>query len=221
MLYNEALWFNHIIKKHVKTEDLVLNIGSSTKAFIEKEQPYIKQYIFDELCAKNCTIKNIDIKDAEGVDIVGDVTNLSFIEKLKNLNPSIIICSNLLEHIEDRDSFCHGIANTMNRNTLLIVSVPYSFPFHADPIDTMFRPTPRELSELFPSLKLIEGKIINCGWFLSFMYSKKSVFKRASILIQSILAYGLATITNNTEKREKLEWSFKKIAATCAIYSIK
>jgi len=96
MLYEESIWFKNIIKHYVEENSLVLNIGSSTKEFIEIAQPYIKQNLFDELAKKNCDIKNCDIKKAEGVDLVGDVTDTDFIQTLKQLNPSIIICSNFL-----------------------------------------------------------------------------------------------------------------------------
>ena len=83
MLYEESLWFKKIIQQYAQPNALVLNIGSSTKEFIEVTQPYIKANLLDEFAKKNCTVKNIDIKQAEGVDFVGDVTDPSFIEKLK------------------------------------------------------------------------------------------------------------------------------------------
>lgn len=166
MLYEESIWFKNIIQHYVEENSLVLNIGSSTKEFIEIDQPYIKQNLFDELANKTCDIKNCDIKKAEGVDLVGDVTDTDFIQTLKQLNPSIIICSNLLEHLENRKIFCDALVKIMNPKTLLIISVPYLFPYHEDPIDTMYRPDIEELQKAFPTLKLVEGKIVNCGTFL-------------------------------------------------------
>lgn len=62
MLYEESIWFKNIIQHYVEENSLVLNIGSSTKEFIEIDQPYIKQNLFDELANKTCDIKNCDIK---------------------------------------------------------------------------------------------------------------------------------------------------------------
>lgn len=81
--------------------------------------------------------------------MVGDVTDTDFIQTLKQLNPSIIICSNLLEHLENRKIFCDALVKIMNPKTLLIISVPYLFPYHEDPIDTMYRPDIEELQKHF------------------------------------------------------------------------
>jgi hypothetical protein len=45
----------------------------------------------------------------------------------------------------------------------LIVSVPHRFPYHPDPIDTLFRPELGELHALFPRTRLIAGEVVDCG----------------------------------------------------------
>ena len=44
-----------------------------------------------------------------------------------------------------------------------MVTVPHKFPYHPDPIDTMFRPSPNELVGLFPNCHRLEGLILDCG----------------------------------------------------------
>ncbi len=219
MLYEESLWFKNIIRKYVQPNSLVLNIGSSTKEFIETDQPYIKQNLFNELALKNCQIKNVDIKQAEGVDLVGDVTDTAFIETLKQLNPSIIICSNLLEHLENRKTFCDALIKIMNKETMLIVSVPYLFPYHEDPIDTMYRPDLDELQKAFPQLKLIEGEIVDCGTFFSYSTKHLSTISQLINFVKIILAIIPASLFNK-EKYNRVVWNFKNISATCAIYKL-
>jgi hypothetical protein len=219
MLYEESLWFKKIIQKHAQPNALVLNIGSSTKEFIEITQPYIKINLFNEFAKKNCTVKNIDIKQAEGVDFVGDVTDPSFIEKLKQQNASFIICSNLLEHLTDRKSFCEALVKIMNDDTKLIISVPFNFPYHEDPIDTMYRPDLNELQQAFPSLKLVEGQIVNCGTYFNYSTKNLSAFSKLFLFFKLSLAITFASITNK-EKYERLAANFKHISATCAIYKL-
>lgn len=219
MLYEESLWFKKIIGKYVLPNSMVLNIGSSTKEFIEVDQPYIKQNLFDELSKKSCQIKNVDIKQAEGVDLVGDVTDAHFIETLKQLNPAIIICSNLLEHLENRKTFCDALIKIMNKETMLIVSVPYSFPYHEDPIDTMYRPDLDELQLAFPSLKLVEGEIVDCGTYFRYSTKHLSIISQLINFIKIILAIIPASLFNK-EKYNRVRWNFKHIAATCAIYKL-
>jgi hypothetical protein len=219
MLYEESLWFKKIIQQYAQPNALVLNIGSSTKEFIEVTQPYIKENLFDEFAKKNCTVKNIDIKQAEGVDFVGDVTDPSFIEKLKQQNASFIICSNLLEHLTDRTSFCEALVKIMNADTKLIISVPYNFPYHEDPIDTMYRPNLNELQQAFPSLKLVEGQIVDCGTYFNYSTKHLDTISKLVSFFKLSVASIIASITNK-EKHERLAANFKHISATCAIYKL-
>ena len=46
---------------------------------------------------------------------------------------------------------------------LLFVTVPFSYPHHRDPIDTMYRPSPGELARLFAGARLLEGRILGAG----------------------------------------------------------
>lgn len=220
MLYEESLWFKKIIHQYAQPNSLVLNIGSSTKEFIEITQPYIKTNLFDEFAKKNCVVKNIDIKQAEGVDLVGDVTEPVFIEKLKNLNASFIICSNLLEHLTERTAFCEALVKIMNADTKLIVSVPYSFPYHEDPIDTMYRPNLKDLQIAFPTLKQIEGEIVDCGSYLNFSNKNNTTLSKHYNFLKISGAAILAFFISKA-KFEKLSWIFKRISATCVVYQLK
>ena len=219
MLYEESLWFKNTIQKHAQQGALVLNIGSSTKEFIEITQPYIKANLFDEFAKKNCIVKNIDIKQADGVDFVGDVTDPSFINQLKQQNASFIICSNLLEHLAERTAFCEALVKIMNSDTKLIISVPYHFPYHEDPIDTMYRPDLNELQLAFPSLKLVEGQIVDCGSYFNYSTKNLSAFSKLFSFFKLSLASAIAAITNK-EKHKRLSANFKHISATCAIYKL-
>jgi hypothetical protein len=221
MLYEESLWFKEVIRQRVKSGALVLNIGSSTKHFIEVEQPYIKQNMFDELQNKNALIKHIDIKQAEGVDLVGDVTDKQFIEQLKQLNPSVIICSNLLEHLTDRKSFCEGLMQIMNDETLLIVSVPYAFPYHEDPIDTLYRPDLKMLQNDFHRLNMLEGEIVDCGYYFQLISSSLNSSQRFRFFLKNLLRAIISFATFNFDKFKQVSWTFKKISATCAVYKAK
>jgi hypothetical protein len=221
MLYEESVWFKNMIQQYVEPNSLVLNIGSSTKQFIEVDQPYIKQNLFDELAKKNCAVKNIDIKQAEGVDLVGDVTDPAFIQTLKQLNPSFIICSNLLEHLTDRKTFCDALVKIMNTKTMLIVSVPYSFPYHEDPIDTLYRPDINELQKAFPLLKLEEGKIVDCGFYFALISKGIRRSNQFLFFMKTILRMGIAILTFNEKKVKNLSWNFKRVSATCAVFKLK
>ena len=73
MLLNESYWFNDMVNKYVNANDTVLNIGSSTKHFREIIQPHINNNLIQPLINKGARVIHIDIKDNNGVDIVGDI----------------------------------------------------------------------------------------------------------------------------------------------------
>ncbi len=163
MLFKESLWFKKILGHHAQSNDIVLNIGSSTRQFREQVQPHIHRNVFDPLRIRNIRVYHIDCKSDQGVDLVGDVTDRRFIQRLQRFHPTLAICSNLLEHLENRTLFCNELPAFLPSGGKLIVSVPYQYPYHPDPIDTLFRPTVEELAELFPSMKIIESTILDCG----------------------------------------------------------
>jgi hypothetical protein len=163
MLLNESLWLGKHTNKLFNEKDVLLNIGSSTGEYRENIQPHIDTNIFTQFKNKGVKIYHVDIKKDDGVDIVGDVCNSNFISKLKKLKPKAIFCFNLLEHLKDRESFCSALLEILDSGTFIIASCPKNYPYHPDPIDTMFRPTVNELANEFISTTLVKGEIVNCG----------------------------------------------------------
>ena len=159
MRIEEAQWISTLINKYGDDFFPLLNLGSSTKDFREKAQPWINEFIFNPLLIKNKIVVHSDIKKDEGVDIAGDILDEKFAEQLKQSNFKAIICSNVLEHIEMADVFCKAIESIASSGTYIIVTVPFLYPFHKDPIDTKFRPNIKDIEELFPQCSLQEGVI--------------------------------------------------------------
>ena len=79
MLREEAIWFGdrlgHILSGNASP---VLNIGSSTRHFRSIEQPQIDQFIFSVLENREIRVIHLDQKNAEGVDIIGDLSDPDF-----------------------------------------------------------------------------------------------------------------------------------------------
>ncbi len=64
----------------------LLNIGSSTLEFRTQIQPYIEQNIFGPLRARNSDgVYHLDIKSAPGVDLVGDLLDPAFLDKVAQM----------------------------------------------------------------------------------------------------------------------------------------
>ncbi len=141
MLIEEAKWLGQkILTMDPPTLFPALNVGSSNAEDREIIQPWIDEYIFRPLEINQQTIQHLDIKREQGVDIVGDLSDPWFLEKLSKMQFKSVLCSNLLEHIPNKEEVCRILASIIPVGGYIFVSGPYNFPFHSDPIDNMFRP---------------------------------------------------------------------------------
>ncbi len=174
MLLNESMWFRDKIEEFFHGGETILHIGSSTQDFRTRIQPHIGRNI-DETCSRlMINLINIDMKPETGVDEVGDLTDPLFLEKVFSLGAKGVICANILEHLSERTSLTQALSTLLAPGCFLLVSGPYHFPFHPDPIDTLFRPNRTYIEKEFPLLKLIQHEIIDCGTLSAFLGSKKA-----------------------------------------------
>src|SRR5439155_585361 len=133
---------------------------------VSQQQPWIDELIFAPARAAGRTVLHLDAKSAEGVDIVADLSDRLAISGLAAGGFRSILCSNLLEHVVDRTQIALALLEIVPQRGYLFVSGPYRYPLHPDPIDSMFRPTPRELAGLFPGTRLQREAIIKNGRYL-------------------------------------------------------
>ncbi len=170
MRIEEAKYIGELVKRYTDDNEVrLLNIGSSTKDFRSKVSPYIDAEIFSPLEGLNVEITHFDLKDEEGVDISGDIFDSKIQENLKAVNPNLILACNLLEHLDLglREEFPSVIDRIIEKEGVIIITVPYSYPLHFDPIDTYYRPSPDELCLLFPQYDVIESTRIVSSNYLS------------------------------------------------------
>jgi len=160
MLIEEAKWLGEKLYNLGNEHFPMINIGSSTSVFRTQIQPHIDEYIFKRLIKQGKKVFHADIKEAEGVDLVGDVNDEKFISQVKNLQIKSVFSSNLLEHLISPQMVCRHLEDMLDSGGILMVSVPHLYPYHRDPIDTKFRPSINELCSLFPNCTLLDGKII-------------------------------------------------------------
>jgi hypothetical protein len=164
MLEIEARWIGETLSR-LETERLspVLNIGSATLEFRQKIQPWIDRRIFAPMRERGIEVHHLDVQAGVGVDLQGDLSDKNFVSSLHERGYRTVLCCNLLEHVFDPRDVCHIIERLLEDGGYSIVTVPRDFPYHPDPIDTMFRPTPNEVADLFPSCRLIDGAVLDCG----------------------------------------------------------
>lgn len=156
----EASWIGRILASSDLTGRTVMNVGSSTGRFREVTQPHIELEIFAPLMARGVRVIHADMKAAEGVDLVGDLLDPAFRRQVVAIAPDVVLANNLFEHVRDRHVLADCLADLPGEDGRLIVSVPRAYPYHADPIDTMYRPTPGEIAGMFPGFTLEDQAVV-------------------------------------------------------------
>jgi hypothetical protein len=141
----------------------VLNLGSSTLEFRTIQSPFINKDIFAHLEKKGVKITHSDIKAGPGIDLVADVTSDEGTKKLMSSGANVILVSNLLEHVEDLNSVIYNLTSLVPQRGSLLITGPYLFPHHPDPIDNGWRPSLEEVSALFPDFKVVTARY-TFGW---------------------------------------------------------
>lgn len=175
MLIEEAKWLSDVMSRMDPSQTYpLLNIGSSTENFRKVVQPWIDRYLFAPARKKGMTVVHSDIKKAEGVDLVGDLTDGEFRQRVKGMEFKSVLCANLLEHVTNKEEICAALEAIVRPGGYIFLTCPYKFPYHPDPIDTQYRPTPEELAQLFPHSRVRQADILNCGTHLKRLIEKPS-----------------------------------------------
>ena len=128
----------------------LLDVGSSTRAFREIDKPHVQNELFGPLAAARIEVVHCDLKRADGVYIVGDILDPEVRAALQARGFKCLLCANLLEHVRDRIAVAAACEEIVGPGGLILATAPASYPYHADPIDTLYRPTPAALAAAFP-----------------------------------------------------------------------
>lgn len=176
MLLQEAQWLNvRLAEMDVGALSPLLDLGSSTRHFREVEQPYIESVVFRPLAARGCKVYHVDIKAEAGVDVVADVFADADYGKLRELRPRSLINTSMLEHVRDPSEALRRFLGLLPSGGVLFLSVPYSFPYHADPLDTMFRPSPAQLESMLAGHEIRRCEIVNGTTLIGEIMTRRSL----------------------------------------------
>jgi hypothetical protein len=218
MLIAEAKWLGRQIAE-LEPERVfpLLDVGSSTQRFRSIEQPWIDREIFASARHAGHLVSHLDAKAAPGVDIVADLGNPGALEGLVRRGYRSVFCSNLLEHVRNREAIARTLVWLVPPGGYLFVSCPYRYPYHPDPIDTMFRPTPTELAALFSGTRLYREAVIVGGNY--FHELRRSPLATLKLLLRLLLPFYKPRGWRRAlgEFRRHLPWLFRPFAATCVV----
>lgn len=147
----------------------LLNLGSSTGHFRTVEKPHIEAELFAPLRNAGIEVVHSDLKPASGVDVAGDILDPVVQQTLVSKGFRCVLLSNLLEHVTDRAAVAAACEAIAGPGGLVLVTVPSSYPYHADPIDSGFRPAPEELAALFRKSRLVLAEEVQAPSYREWM----------------------------------------------------
>ncbi len=99
---------------------IVLDIGGRNRGIFQKPKDKVKKWIF------------ADISDEYNPDIILDVTNM---KQIASNSIDVINAIELFEHVGDIEKGLSECYRVLKENGIIIISVPFLFPIHADPYD--------------------------------------------------------------------------------------
>ncbi|MHB1241024.1 MAG: class I SAM-dependent methyltransferase, partial [Gammaproteobacteria bacterium] len=123
----------------------VLDIGSASFDFRTRVQAHIGENVHTPLVDRGYRITYLDREPDVGVDVVADLCAPMLNDALVAVPYDLILCCNILEHVENRAAFISNVMRLLKPGGLLLVTVPRRYPCHHDPIDTMYRPSVSKL----------------------------------------------------------------------------
>jgi hypothetical protein len=216
MFEAEAVWLRRALDAFAPGRlSPLLNLGSSTAAFRETVQPWVEHRLFRPLRERGVEIVHVDMREGPGVDLRIDLTDPADLRRLRELRPKALLCCNLLEHVVEPGRLaCHSL-DLLAAGGLLFVTVPFSYPYHRDPIDTMYRPSPAELAALFAGARLVDGTILAAG-----KSYRDDVRRRPWILLRHVARLPAPFLSLEKWRRSmaKLYWLAAEYRITCAVF---
>jgi SAM-dependent methyltransferase len=214
MLLSEAEWLARQFAGRSNGDlGTVLNIGSSTGAFRQQVQPFIDKLVFAPLRDRGVRVVHVDIKSGGGVDLVADILRDEDMGRLLALKARTIFCSNVIEHVPQRQEFIARLGQLVAEDGTLVVTVPSSYPYHPDPIDNRFRPTLDELAAAFVPLVPVEGTVVSGPTLLEELSGNPKLLARRLLRSVAPLPHPggwLSTL-------DRWRWLFRPYQATCIV----
>lgn len=128
----------------------VADVGSSTLHYRTIEQPHVERQVIAPLRDRGCEVVHVDVKEADGVDIVHDICEPAerAVERIGGQN-DLVITIGMLQTVPDLDAAVAGLVALTPPGAALLVESPEVFRKVSDPDDNGWRPDPDALIRTF------------------------------------------------------------------------
>ena len=220
MRVSEAKYIRAVLEKIEPTRlSPCFNLGSSTRHFRESLKPHIQEELIAPLEERGIAIIHSDMKVGDGIDVAGDIFKQDTQNSLRSLNIKLLLCCNMMEHVKSPESLADIIDKIMPEGAFLLVSVPYSYPLHMDPIDTYFRPSPEKIAGIFPNFDLVDSSIVESTTYLQDIWYGNSRRKSLVKLLKRLVTAPFPVFGKAEWKRRhhRLFWLFRRYKITCVL----
>lgn len=213
MLEVEARWLRDRLAELPAAQlSPLLNLGSSDLHFRTAVQPWIDREVFAPLRARGVAVVHSDLKAAPGVDIVADALGEPGFAALRAVGARALLCCNMFEHVTDRAALARRCAALVPPGGLLVVTVPASYPYHPDPIDTYYRPAPEDLArELFPELECVRADLVDGPTYLP------ELLRRPWLLVRDLRALARLGASPGGRAGSRLRWLVRPYRVSCVV----
>ena len=193
----------------------LLNLGSSSAEVRETVQPWIEDELFCPLRERGIEVIHVDKRRSPGIDVQVDLTDAADVRRLADIGSKALLCCNLLEHVHEPRRLAQNCLKLLPTGGLVFVTVPFSYPHHRDPIDTMYRPNPAELAGLFTGARLVNGIILGAG-----VSYRDTVRQRPWILLRHVARFPVPFLSFEKWKRSmvRLYWLAAEYRISCAVF---
>lgn len=220
MRAEEAAWIGDVLSKHAVAEiSPLVELGTSSKQFRELTKPHIASNIHHPQQRRGVKIVTTDLFPNEGVDIAGDIFSLDVQQKLVAVGAKCILVCNIFEHVVDATAFALACDKLIASGGLAIVTVPYSYPYHLDPIDTLFRPSPETIAQMFPDYEVVEARIVRSTTHADDLRAQSN---NSSILpmvgrdvVRSLALRG--GLQRSLARLHRMAWLFRPYTVSCVV----
>lgn len=214
MLAEEAVWLGQTLARFTPDQlTPLVNLGSSSGDYRRSACAEIQSQVFAPLRARGVRVIHVDLKAEPGVDIVGNICEPAVRSVVARCRPRALLCNNILEHVTDRQLLATACDALLPAGGLLFVSVPYRYPYHPDPIDTGFRPSPDAVLALWPHFTLVGSQVVQSRTYGSQLLARPKLVIRDLYMV-------LAGLVNTDRWRVLLSnyrFLMARYAVTCVV----
>jgi len=151
------------------------------------------------------------------VDIAGDIFDLAVQARIREVRLRTILCCNVFEHVNDRPSLARFCAEMIPTGGYMVFSGPYSYPYHPDPVDNLFRPTPAEAAAMFPGFDIVAADIVKSTTWGAEILEQPGQIPRLALYSAVRLLKFWAGRDKYFEENHRLLWLFRRFKVTCVI----